>query len=478
MRTTLWFQGDSALKTDYLASVRSGDELNIREQISLVMHLSLPTIMAHLSTTAMEYIDAAMVGSLGAAASASIGLVASSTWLFNGICFSSTAGYTVMAAQQIGAGGEKEARNLMKEAFLFGTALAMLVGLIGALVSSSLPRWLGADEAICRDAGRYFLVFALALPVSRVNNIAAAMLESSGNMRTPSLLNVLMCFMDVLFNALLIYPTRVWHGITLPGAGLGVLGAALGTALSHLVTALLMLYALLVRSPMLHLRKGEPLRFTRTHFRQNLRLALPVAAQEMVLSGAQVVSTRIVAPLGTVAIAANSFAVTAEGLCYMPGYGIGNAAAVIIGQSTGAGRKELTRKLGWIITLIGMGIMALTGAAMYFAAPFVIGMLSPDPAVVALGTEVLRLEVVAEPLYAASIVGEGVCRGAGDTLAPSLLEFGSMWLIRLPIALLLSRTMGLRGVWIGMTVELCARGLLFLLRLAGKKWQKEAVRID
>ena len=465
------------MKRDYLASVRSGEELSVAEQVSLVARLSTPAILAQLSSIVMQYIDAAMVGSLGAQAAASIGLVASSTWLFGGVSYAATAGYTVMAAQQIGAGNEKEARNLMKEAFLFGTVLAVLIGLFGAAISGALPRWLGAEEALRRDAGSYFLVFALFLPVVRLNGIAAAMLQSSGNMRTPGALHVLMCALDVVFNALLIYPARHWRGVFIPGAGLGVTGAALGTALAETVTTGLMLFALLARSPAMRLRRGERLRFSLAHLRQNVRIAVPVAAQEMVLSGAQVVSTGIVAPLGTVAIAANSFAVTAESLCYMPGYGIGSAASVIIGQSTGAGRRELTRRLGWIVTLLGMAVMGAGGLVMYFAAPYVIGALSPDKAVVALGTAVLRLEVFAEPFYAANIVAEGVFRGAGDTLVPSLLDFGSMWLVRLPMAAVLSRSMGLRGVWIAMCVELCVRGGLFLLRLAGKKWQKDAVAV-
>ena len=192
------------------------------------------------------------------------------------------------------------------------------------------------------------------------------------------------------------------------------------------------------------------------------------------MGGAQVMSTTIVSPLGTVSIAANSFAITAESLCYMPGYGIGSAAATMIGQSTGAGRKELTRKLGWLVTLLGMAVMTVSGALMYLLAPWMIGLLSTDPEVVELGTTILRIEAFAEPMYAASIVASGVFRGAGDTLSTSLFNFGSMWLVRLPLAAFLSRRMGLKGVWIAMCFELCVRGLLFLIRLAGKAWQKKS----
>ncbi|MBQ6859497.1 MAG: MATE family efflux transporter, partial [Clostridia bacterium] len=177
-----------------------------------------------------------------------------------------------------------------------------------------------------------------------------------------------------------------------------------------------------------------------------------------------------VAPLGTIAIAANSFGVTAESLCYMPGYGIASAAATLIGQSIGAGRKDLARRLGVLTTCLGIAVMSVSGALMYAFAPVMIGIMSPDPAVVELGARVLRIEAFAEPMFAASIVAAGVFRGAGDTLMPSIFNFASMWGVRLPMAALLAPKLGLVGVWIAMFSDLTVGGILFLIRLRGGKW--------
>ena len=464
------------MKTDYLLMLRRGDPLSLRQQLSMIVRLSLPAIMAYVSSIVMQYIDASMVGQLGLTDSASIGLVSSSTWLFGGVCADAVMGFSVQVAQEIGAGDDKTARSIMKQAFVFPFAFAVLIGGLGALISPVLPRWLGAEVSIHRGATLYFLLYCLSLPAVQINTVSGAMLQASGNMRLPSLLHVLMCGLDVLFNLLLIFPSRVWHGIPIPGAGLGIIGAALGTALSQAVIAIPMTIALLARSPALHLRRGERFTVSRVHLVRAVRIALPLAAEQCVLSGAQIVSTRIVAPLGTVSITAHSFSITAESLCYMPGYGIGSAAATLIGQSTGAGRRELTRRLGWLTTLLGMAVMAVMAVLMYIAAPVMIGILSPDPDVVALGTAILRIEAFAEPLYAASIVASGVFRGTGDTLIPSILNFGSMWLVRLPLAAFMAPRIGLRGVWIAMAIELCVRGALFLIRLAGKRWQKDALR--
>ena len=150
----------------------------------------------------------------------------------------------------------------------------------------------------------------------------------------------------------------------------------------------------------------------------------------------------------------------------------------LIGQSIGAGRRDLARQLGWLATGLGMAVMSAAAVLMYAAAPLMIGVLSPDAAVRQLGAQILRIEAFAEPLYAASIVASGVFRGAGDTLVPSGMNFCTMWCVRLPLAAYLAPRMGLSGVWIAMCAELCVRGVIFLLRLAGGRWLKDAAALD
>ena len=197
-----------------------------------------------------------------------------------------------------------------------------------------------------------------------------------------------------------------------------------------------------------------------------------MGCERVVMCGAQIMSTIIVAPLGTVAIAANSFAITAESLCYMPGYGISNAATTLVGQSIGARRRDLTWRFAHISVLMGMAVMALMGVVMYAGAPLIMGIMTPDAEVMALGARILRIEAFAEPMYAASIVAYGVFVGAGDTLIPSIMNLGSIWAVRLSLAAFLAPEYGLEGVWIAMCVELCFRGIIFLTRLYRKKWLK------
>ncbi len=295
-------------------------------------------------------------------------------------------------------------------------------------------------------------------------------------MKIPSMLNVLMCVLDVVFNFFLIFPARqldiAGMQFTVPGAGLGVLGAALGTVLAEVIVALLMFRYLCWRQEELNIARYARESFlpTKAVLKKALRISLPMTLEHAIFCGAQIMITVIVAPLGAVAIAANAFAVTAESLCYMPGFGIGDAATTLVGQSYGAHRFGLVRSFAHISVGMGMAIMTIMAVVLYVCAPFMMELMTPVEAIADLGAEILRIEAWAEPMYAASIVAYGAFVGVGDTLWPAVMNFGSIWLVRIPVAAILAPSSGLVGVWIAMAIELTFRGMIFLWRLLSGAW--------
>ena len=227
---------------------------------------------------------------------------------------------------------------------------------------------------------------------------------------------------------------------------------------------------LLLRSKDLRLW-GHPgrLRFDKRIIRESFTISVPMVVEHTVFCAAQIASTIIVAGLGTVAIAANAFGIVVESLCYMPGYGIGEAATTLIGQSYGARRIDLIRSFSRLTIVVGVSVMTLLAVVMYAYAPELMALMTPDPAVQAQSVIALRIEAFAEPMYAASIVTYSVFVGLGDTLIPCVMNLSTIWLVRIPLAWVLSRTMGFPGVWVAMAVELTVRGLLFLARMRLKK---------
>ena len=418
----------------------------------------------------MFYIDAGMVGSLGAEPSAAIGLVEPATWLIFSLVSAVTMGFSVQVAHFIGANDFPKARAVMRHGYVFGLCFSLLMLLIAFLIGPRLPIWLGGGADIQHDAMVYFLIFSGITPFHLIEYMSGAMLKVAGDMRRPSMMAILMCVLDVIFNYFLIFPTRTisLFGIelTMPGFGAGVAGAALGSLLAFVCVALPLAYYAIFRSPILAWKQDiERFSWRWQYIWNALKISAPMGLQYLLMNGAQLVSTMIVAPLGNVAIAAHSFAITAESLCYMPGYGISEAATTLVGQSVGADRRDLHRSFAWMTVFLGMIVMAFMGVVMYIFAPEMIGLLSPVTAIQDLGTSVLRIEAFAEPFFAAAIVAYSVCVGAGDTLKPSMINLGSMWLIRLTLAYCLASQYGLRGVWFAMAVELSLRGVMFIFYL-------------
>ncbi|MDE7413798.1 MAG: MATE family efflux transporter [Muribaculaceae bacterium] len=458
--------------------------------------------MAQLSSILMQYIDAAMVGRLGADPSAAVGLVSTSLWLFWGVCSAATVGFSVQIAHRIGAADHHSAKSIFRQGITGSFIFGLIVGLIGLAIAAPLPHWLGGTEEVCPQASVYFAVFVAALPVLTLNYLGSGALRAAGNMMVAGGLNVMMCMLDVIFNLFLIFPTRevslLGSSFTLPGAGLGVLGAALGTVGAEIVTAsLVMWYAAFKEKHLaflgkystkddecpdispeknIKIKKNKKWWPSGTVLHNALRVAAPMTLEHAVICGAQIMITVIVAPLGVFAIAANSFAVTAEALCYMPGYGIADAATTLTGQSYGAGRKDLARKFGWLTVSSGMIIMGIMGIALWIWAPDVMALLTPVAGIQEMGASALRIEAWAEPMFAAAIVAYGVMVGVGDTVIPAIMNFSSIWLVRVPLAAILAGTMGLNGVWLAMCIELSFRGLIFLWRLGSGAWLKHGLK--
>ena len=447
---------------DLLAYIREGQTLTQAQKLRLIVDLSIPSILAQISATVMFFIDAAMVGHLGERATAAIGLVETTTWLLGGLGSAANMGFAVQVAHFIGANDFESARRVLRQSLVCCMAWSLMLCTLCVVVHEQLPYWLGGSPDIASDASTYFVLIGMAGIFFQMSGLAGSMLKCSGNMKIPSALNILMCCLDVAFNYLFIYVL-----------GMGVKGAAIGTALAELITALLMLWFLLFRSDMLSLR-GRPGSYrpkgdvVRTAF----KIGAPMGLQHTLMGCAQIVSTVIVAPLGTVAIAANSLAITVESLCYMPGYGIAEAATTLIGQSIGAGQRALTRSLARLSVGLGIAVMTIMGLLMFIFAPELMSIMSPVDAIVSRGATVLRIEAFAEPMFAAAIVCNGVFIGAGDTLLPAKLSLFSMWVVRLIPAWWLSLHYGLIGVWAAMATELNFRGVIFLIRLFKGNWNK------
>lgn len=449
-------------KDQLLELVRNNLPMTGKQQFRLSMLLAIPAILAQFSSVLMQYIDASMVGRLGANPAASIGLVSTSTWIMNGFFMAVMSGFSVLVAHKCGAKDFHGAKDVVRKGLFSVFIFTCFLSVTGIILSKPLPVWLGGNREIINDASLYFFIFAVFMPIGSIGYAASAMLQASGNMKVPSIIYVSLGALDVIFNYIFIYMMDM-----------GVAGAALGTGVAESVVSVFAAWYITIKSKELNL-KGEQGSFIpdRDIIKKVFGITGPLWLQNIIMRGAYIMGTIIVAPLGAVSIAANAFAITAESFCYMPGFGLQDAATTLVGQSLGAGRKELAKKFAKITVLMATGIMSFLAIFMYIGAPLIMTLLTSSTEVAELGAKVLRIEAFAETMYAVALVSYGAFIGAGDTLMPSLLNFGSLWFVRICLAFILTPKYGLEGYWIAMCIELNVRGLIFLYRLMKGKWMK------
>jgi putative MATE family efflux protein len=306
--------------------------------------------------------------------------------------------------------------------------------------------------------------------------MAGGVLRVAGDTRTPLFFNVLTNLINVVLNFLMIYDTReitvFGRTFTMWGAGWGVKGAAIATAISIAISGSMLLSRLFKKDYPIRISVKGDYKPDFSVIKSALKLATPAALERITISSGQILMTTLITNLGTTALAANYLAITAEGMSYLPAYGFNVAATTLTAQSLGAENKEAAKRFAKRCVIFGIAMMSFMGVIMYFGAEFLISIFTPVTAVILLGASVLRVEAFAQPFFAASIICGGILRGAGDTKWPFYISIVGMWGVRIVTAYILAYPlgMGLMGAWIGMVADLFTRGVLSLIRYRSMKW--------
>jgi len=441
-----------------------------------VWQLAWPTIVEQLLVTLVQYIDTAMVGSMGEAATAAIAVSSSLFWLISGLFTSCAIGYSVLVGKNLGAKNNDLAKRIIRQGMIAFLVIGALMTAIVMLISGSLPAWMGADPAIHEEAAAYMRIVSGAFIFNSAVLMCSNIIRSAGDSRTPLFFNTLTNVLNIIGNFLLIFPTRVitifGFSFTMWGAGMGVRGAALSTALATVFSGCMLLRVIFCKPGPWKISLKGGFHLDRTLTRDAIKLALPAALERGVTSAGHIVVTALVTGLGTTALAANHLAIIGESLSYLPAYGLGAAATALVSQSLGAKQKQRAWEAGRQCTIFGVILMTCTGVLLFLFSKPLMSIFSPDEAVVQLGAEVLRIEACAQPFFAMSIVIAGVLRGAGDTKGPFLISVVGMWGVRMAVAYVLAYVFdfGLAGAWFGMAADLTVRGLISLVRMRKKKW--------
>ena len=400
-----------------------------RAMIVTILALAWPTMLEQLMQTAVQYIDTAMVGSLGTQATAAVGATTTVNWLIGSSISALGVGFLSFIAQAYGAKDKNAASRAVMQAVIVtvvcgGFFTALTLGLSGVI-----PLWMQVDESIRELAGRYFFILYLPMLPRTATIIFGTVLRAAGDTKSPMKIGVWVNLINVVLNFLLIYPTRVIRGITVPGAGLGVIGAAIASAVAFAFGGIA-ITVVLWRHPLVSPR-GQSFRPDWTILRPCLKVAMPNMLQRFGTSLGYVAFASMINALGEVATAAHTIANTVESAFYIPGYGMQTAAATLAGNAWGARDRQRLKDLSAMFIPIEVSLMVLTGGALFLSAPALMDIFSDSPEVIGLGTTVLRMVALSEPAYGFSIIIEGMMLGTGNTKEPFFYNIIGMWGVRI-----------------------------------------------
>lgn len=440
------------------------------EMVPTIFALAWPTMLEELMQTAVQYIDTAMVGTLGTQATAAVGATSTINWLIGSTISAVGVGFLSYVSRACGAGDTKRAGKAASQAVLAVLFCGILFTVLTLSLSGMVPVWMQVDGPIQQLASRYFFILYTPMLARTAIIIFGTLLRAVGDTKTPMRVGILVNAINVVLNFLLIYPTRKFLGVTLPGAGMGVIGAAVASAIAFTVGGIcttVCLWRHSVISP-----KGQSLRPGWEVLKPCLKVALPNGLQRFGTSLGYVAFAAMINSLGDVATAAHTIANTVESAFYIPGYGMQTAAATLAGNALGAGDNSRVQKLARMIIFIEVSLMIVSGSLLFAFAPQMMSLFSKDSQVIALGATVLRMVAVSEPFYGVSIVIEGMMQGMGNTLLPFVFSITGMWGVRIVGTFLCTQLlgMGLVSAWACMIGHNLLLFTMFMVCYISGKW--------
>ena len=444
------------------------------DMVKVILALAWPTVVEQAMQTAVQYIDTAMVGSIGTQATAAVGATSTVNWLISGSIGALGIGFLAFIAKACGAGDKAEAKKSVSQAVFVTLVVGVLFTALTLGLSGYIPVWMQVDKSIRALASQYFFILYLPMLPRTATIIFGTVLRAAGDTKTPMKVGVAVNIINVVLNFLLIYETRqvTLFGLefTMFGAGWGVLGAAAASAAAFAVGGIY-ITVVLWRHPMVS-PKGQSIKPNMEILRPCLKVAVPNMLQRFGTSLGYVAFASMINSVGEIATAAHTIANTVESAFYIPGFGMQTAAATLAGNAYGAKDNRRMKETAAMFIPIVVGLMVLTGGALFLSAPALMGIFSKSDEVISLGSQVLRMVALSEPFYGFSIIVEGFLMGVGKTHIPFKFNIVGMWGVRIIGTFICTQLLGygLISAWACMIAHNLLLFVLYLICYIKGSW--------
>ncbi len=460
--------------------IKTGKNINMNK---ITLNLALPAIAEMLLQTLMGIADTAMVGTLGYAAIAAVGLSDNPMMVMMAFFAAISVGTTALVARFTGANNHSDAMKTIKQSLYMSILFSIIFTAVMMTISKNIVVMMGAEKSLVPLANSYLAIALIGLPGMIISMIMSGALRGTGDTKTPMLVNGFSNILNIVGNFFLIFPTRI---LSLPiplldysfsfkmiGAGYGVTGAAIATTLSRIVAALFMLYYVIDKNGKYQIKLFENIKIDKSLIGRILKIGLPAAAEQMLLRFAQLTYFRIIAQLGTTSIAVFKISMTAESLSFMPGWGFALASTTLVGQYLGSEDPENARKGCLTANKMATIVMTIFGLLFFFTPRTFILIFTRDEEIIRIAAVCLRIIALSQPLLASTMVFSGGLRGAGDTKTVLWVTALSSWIIRVGLGYILTFTagMGMPGAFIAMALDLSVRGVIFAYIFNKGNWK-------
>ncbi len=445
-----------------------------------ILMLAWPILIEQILTSLAQAVDTAMVGSLGAIATASVSISQSPNMLVNGVIMSLGVGFTSMIARSVGANDLERARGLVRQAILTIFSLGIPMTILLFCLSRQIPIWMGGAPEILDTAQAYNQIVSLSMMFRCMTMVLTSIYRGYGDSKTPMKINIMINVLNVIGNYLMIFPT---HEVNLFGAtfnvfgfGWGVAGAAAATSLSAILGSLILLGRCFTVKSAMRISIKESFKPDWGELKIVVRLGVPAMIQRFAMSSASIIVTSTIASLGTIAVASQSLAGTAESLSFMPGFAFGTAITTLFGQSLGAKRPDMAQDYLKKTIILGTIVMGFMTCVLFFGSTFIMGIFTPDPEVIKHGSVLLKILAIIQIPQMITFCLNGSMQGAGDTKSPLIGTMISMWCVRVLGVTLAVRVfgMGLYSVCVAMCSDNVVRCILAFYFYKKGKWRKGA----
>ncbi len=433
---------------------------------SRIMSLAWPVIAEQALSTITHIIDMAMVGRLGAAAIAAVGISLQPFMLAFALFGAVAMGTTAVVAREMGADRPLDASNALRQSLMLAMILAILLGVLGYIFAPGIINLMGPAPDVLELGVGYVRWILPGMAFMLAAFMITGALRGAGDTMTPMKVNAVINVINPILNYIFIFG----H---LGFPALGVRGAALATTLARGTGGIILLIILFTGRTVLTLEGRRFFHLDMTMIRRVVRVGLPAAIEQFITRLGQVLFVRVVANLGTLAYAAHTIAINAESISYMPAFGFATASTAMVGQNLGAENPEMAERSGleaWKMAAMFMGFMMLV---LLTIPDLLMRIYTTDLEVITMGRDLLRVVAFAQIPMATFFVLAGGLRGAGDTRTMLYISTASIWLVRLTLAQFFVNVLdkGISWVWAAMVADWFIRSALAAWRFRSGRWK-------